>query len=133
MYERHFFTKKFVSLYLLFFCLAVIALVACSGKGGKIKGILQASTLDGIEAPLAAWETFDYNGTDTCIVNQSNGLTPIALKKGTRVEVVEEATCSQIIFNEETGDSSHFQQVYQKSDFLRQQMWEMQLGDILQV
>ena len=77
MDERHFFTKKFVSLYLLFFCLALIALVACSEKSGKIKGILQASTLDGIEAPFAAWETFDYNGTDTCIVNQSNGLTPI--------------------------------------------------------
>ena len=29
-------------------------------------------------------------------------------KKGTRVEVLDEATCSQTIFNEETGESSTF-------------------------
>ena len=103
-----FFTKKLTLVYLLFFCIAIISLTACSGKGGKTRGILQISALDGIEIPFAAWETFDYNGADTCIVNQSNNLTPISLRKGARVEVLKEATCSQTIFNEETGESSTF-------------------------
>ena len=100
--------KKLTLFYSLFFCVALIALAACSGKGGKIRGILEISTFDGIEVPFAAWETFDYSGTETCIVNQASGLTPIALRKGARVEVIDEATCSQTTFNEETGESSTF-------------------------
>ena len=82
MGKGNIFIKKFFLPYLVFLCLAIIALIACSQKDGKIKGILQSSTLGGIEVPLAGWETFDYNGTDTCLLNQSNSLTPLALKKG---------------------------------------------------
>ena len=103
-----FLKKKFILIYFLFFCIAIITLTACSGKGGKIRGILQESTLDNIEVPFTAWETFEYNGTDTCIANQVNALSPIAFRKGARVEVIDEATCSQTIFNEETGESSTF-------------------------
>ena len=102
---EHFFNRKFL---LPILWLAIILLVACSEKEGKIKGIFQSSTLAGIEVPLVGLETFDYKGTDTCILNQSNSLTPLALKQGTRVEVLEEATCSEIIYNEETGVSSTF-------------------------
>jgi len=104
----NFSTKKFTLLCLIFFCIAIISLTACSGKGGKIRGIIQMSTSDGVEIPFAAWMTFESSGTDTCIINQSNGLTPISFRKGTRVEVLEYATCSQTIFNEETGESSTF-------------------------
>lgn len=103
-----FFAKKLAPIYLLLFCIAIISLTSCSGKAGKIRGILQISALEGIEIPFAAWEAFDYTGTDTCIVNQSNGLTPISLRKGARVEVVDEATCSQTIFNKTTGESTIF-------------------------
>ncbi|MBK15331.1 MAG: hypothetical protein CL770_01410 [Chloroflexi bacterium] len=103
-----FYKKKFIPIYFLLFCLAIITLTACSGKGGKIRGVLQNSTLDGVEVPFAAWQTFEYNGTNACIVDQASSLNPIALRKGTRVEVIDEATCSQTIFNEETGESSTF-------------------------
>ena len=103
-----FLIRKFPLANLLFLSLAIISLVACSEKEGKIKGVLQSSTLGDIEVPLAGWETFDYKGTDTCLLNQSSSLTPLALKQGTRVEVLEEATCSKIIYNEETGGSSIF-------------------------
>ena len=100
--------KKFIPIYFLLFCLAIITLTACSGKGGKIRGVLQKSTLDGVEVTFAAWQTFEYNGTDACVVDQASALNPIALRKGARVEVIDEATCSQTIFNEETGESSTF-------------------------
>ena len=100
--------KKFIPIYFLFFCIAIITLTACSGKGGKIRGVLQKSTLNDIEVTLAGWQTFEYNGTDTCIVNQVSALTPIALRKGARVEVIDEATCSQTTLKEETGESSTF-------------------------
>ena len=101
-----FFRNKSITIYFLLFCVAIITLTACSGKGGKIRGILQQSTLDDIEVPFSAWGTFEYDGPDTCIINQVNALTPIAFRKGARVEVIDEASCSQTVLNEETGESS---------------------------
>lgn len=78
--------------------------ISCSKKNASNRGILIQPSGQSLEIPLIGWETFDSNGTDTCVVTSQG----INLRKGTRVEILEEATCSQTIFNKTTGESSTF-------------------------
>jgi len=77
--------------------------ISCSEKSGSVRGILIEDSEQSALIPLIAWATFDYIGTDICKISPSEG---IPLKKGTRVEVLEESTCSQTIFSEENGELS---------------------------
>ena len=93
---------------LMIFCVTLIMFSGCSGGEGKIRGVLQISTLNETSVPFSSWETFESNSNDICAVNEINQLNPIALKKGARVEVIKEAACTQVVFNTQTGESSKF-------------------------
>ena len=86
-------------------CISLGVLISCSEKSGSGRGILIEASEKSVTIPLAAWATFNYRGTDICQVSSPEG---ILTKKGTRVEILDEATCSQTVVNEETGESSTF-------------------------
>ena len=86
-------------------CISLGFLISCSEKSGSGRGILIEASEESVTIPLVAWATFNYSGTDICQVSSPGG---ILTKKGTRVEILDEATCSQTIINEETGESSTF-------------------------
>ncbi len=87
-------------------CVSFGFLISCSEKSGSARGIVIEASEQSKTIPMLAWEKFNYNTSDICQVSSSTG--EISTKKGTRVEVLDEATCSQTIFNEETGESSTF-------------------------
>ena len=114
--------KKFIPIYFLLFCLAIITLTACSGKGGKIRGVLQTSTLDGVEVTFAAWQTFEYNGTDACVVDQASALNPIALRKAHELKLLMKPHAHKQYLTKKLENPLHFQQAFLKFAFHLQQM-----------
>ena len=96
---------KMFLLMTLISCVSLGVLISCSEKSGSGRGILIEASEQSITIPMIAWATFNYSGTDICQVSSPGGITT---KKGTRVEILDEATCSQTMINEETGESSTF-------------------------
>ena len=95
-----------IILYLIFIVTISIAFsISCSKKNTSNMGILIETSEQSAPIPLVAWATFNYSGTDICQVSSAEG---IPTKKGTRVEILEEATCLQTMINKATGESSTF-------------------------